>query len=92
MKKEKSKRNKKNTKKQGRFLFDTLNITIFEDDIAVLKVEEPGLLQCSQETIWPACLPHQVSVSVFQTAAYLSPGRITTTPAGRGRYCPAGDG
>ena len=46
-----------------RFLFNALNISIFENDIAILKLESPDLLQCQQRKIWPACLPNRVSIS-----------------------------
>jgi len=41
-----------------RFLFNALNVSIYENDIAILKIESPELLICEERKIWPACLPN----------------------------------
>jgi len=38
---------------------DSVNINVWENDIAVIKVKNGSSLPCSKRTIWPACLPHQ---------------------------------
>ena len=40
---------------------DGLNINIWENDIAIIKVKNGSTLPCSKRSIWPACLPHPVS-------------------------------
>ena len=45
---------------RDRFLFNALNVSIYENDIALLKLQSPQLLQCEQNNIWPACLPNGV--------------------------------
>jgi len=35
------------------------NMTLFENDIAVMKVKNASTLQCRQDSIWPACLPNK---------------------------------
>jgi len=37
---------------------DGLNINIWENDIAIIKVKNGSTLPCSKRSIWPACLPH----------------------------------
>ena len=34
-------------------------MTLFENDIAVMKVKNASTLQCRQDSIWPACLPNK---------------------------------
>ena len=46
-----------------RFFFNALNISIYENDIAILKVKNPETLRCEQKKIWPACLPNEVTPS-----------------------------
>ena len=45
-----------------RFFFNALNVSIYENDIAILKLESPQLLQCEEGKIWPACLPNGVTL------------------------------
>ena len=46
--------------KRRRFFFNAFNISIYENDIAILKVKNPENLNCEQKKIWPACLPNEV--------------------------------
>ena len=48
--------------RQPRFFFNGLNLTVVENDLAVLKVKNPETLQCEERKIWPACLPEKVTV------------------------------
>ena len=43
-----------------RFFLNKLNVTLFENDLAILKVKNPELLECRKKIIWPACLPNKV--------------------------------
>merc|ERR1712106_258518 len=36
-----------------------LNVNVYENDIAVVKVKNGETLKCSKRTIWPACLPNK---------------------------------
>lgn len=45
--------------RQPRFFFNGLNLTVVENDLAVLKVKNPETLQCEERKIWPACLPEK---------------------------------
>ena len=43
-----------------KFLFNSLNVSIFENDIAILKLKNPEMLRCEERKVWPACLPNAV--------------------------------
>eukprot|EP00091_Calanus_sinicus_P024735 TRINITY_DN9050_c0_g1_i1.p1 TRINITY_DN9050_c0_g1~~TRINITY_DN9050_c0_g1_i1.p1 ORF type:complete len:197 (-),score=35.62 TRINITY_DN9050_c0_g1_i1:87-677(-) len=43
----------------GISLRNNLNLTTWENDIAVLKVKDGSALECKKEAIWPACLPRK---------------------------------
>ena len=47
-----------------RFLQNALNVSIYENDIAILKLESPELLKCEEKKIWPACLPNGVMLNI----------------------------
>ena len=49
--------------KQPRFFFNGLNLTVSENDLAILKVKDPETLECQERIIWPACLPEKVSMT-----------------------------
>ena len=36
-----------------------MGLSLFENDIAVIKLEDETEFQCKRKTIWPACLPTQ---------------------------------
>ena len=36
-----------------------MGLSLFENDIAVIKLEDETEFQCKKKTIWPACLPTQ---------------------------------
>ena len=36
-----------------------VGLSLFENDIAVIKLEDETEFQCKKKTIWPACLPTQ---------------------------------
>ena len=36
-----------------------MGLSLFENDIAVIKLEDEAEFQCKRKTIWPACLPTQ---------------------------------
>ena len=46
--------------RQPRFFFNGINLTVVENDLAILKVKDPETLECKERIIWPACLPVQV--------------------------------
>ena len=46
--------------RQPRFFFNGLNLTVVENDLAILKVKDPEKLECRERIIWPACLPEKV--------------------------------
>ena len=45
---------------QPRFFINGLNLTVVENDLALLKVKDPETLECKERIIWPACLPEKV--------------------------------
>ena len=47
-------------KRNPKFFFNGINMTVVENDIAVLKVKNPHVLKCVERQIWPACLPVKV--------------------------------
>ena len=75
-----------------RFLFNALNVSIYENDIAILKVESPELLKCQQKKIWPACLPNRVKRLILNFKCQPSLSRILVTADGRELFCLAGAG
>ena len=46
--------------RQPRFFFNGINLTVVENDLAILKVKDPETLECKERIIWPACLPEKV--------------------------------
>ena len=39
-----------------------VGISLFENDLAVLKLEDDSALNCRRKRIWPACLPSMVRI------------------------------
>lgn len=37
-----------------------VGIALFENDLAVLKVEDESQMKCRRKAVWPACLPSVV--------------------------------
>ena len=50
---------------QPRFFINGLNLTVVENDLALLKVKDPETLECKERIIWPACLPEKVGCSKY---------------------------
>ena len=48
-----------------RFFLDKFNVTLFENDLAILKVKKTELLECKKKIIWPACLPNKVFSNIL---------------------------
>ena len=34
-----------------------VGLGLFEQDIAILRLQEPAALECREQQVWPACLP-----------------------------------
>merc|ERR1712106_239253 len=53
-------------------LRNLLNVTLFENDIAVIKVKNASDLQCRKDSVWPACPPNKDTEYAGWTRTILS--------------------
>ena len=54
-----------------RFFLNKLNVTLFENDLAILKVKNPEFLECRKKIIWPACLPNKVFSNIVYKSSMI---------------------
>ena len=52
-----------------RFFFNGINLTVVENDIAILQIKNKEKFKCVEKLIWPACLPSKVS-RYFETKLF----------------------
>ena len=45
-----------------KFFFNGINLTVVENDIAILQIKNKEKFKCVEKLIWPACLPSTVSI------------------------------
>ena len=46
--------------RQPKLFLPSMNLTVVENDIAILWLMNPESLECRERIIWPVCLPEQV--------------------------------
>ena len=61
--------------RQPRLFFNGVNLTVVENDLAILRVKNPESLKCRERIIWPACLPEQVSMILSHVLLTFLPGQ-----------------